>query len=84
MTGSGVSSGTNHQVNSKACPKIATQMETRRRTGDAKKSPSCGRHALAKIRLCSRRSEEMGVANGERQIKIAGRGAGVIEEARAD
>jgi len=26
----------------------------------------------------------MGVANGERQIKIAGRGAGVIEEARAD
>jgi len=26
----------------------------------------------------------MGVANGERQIKIAGCGAGVIEEARAD
>jgi hypothetical protein len=26
----------------------------------------------------------MGVANGERQIKIAGRGAGIIEEARAD
>jgi hypothetical protein len=26
----------------------------------------------------------MGVANGERQIKITGRGAGVIEEARAD
>jgi hypothetical protein len=26
----------------------------------------------------------MGGENGERQIKIAGRGAGVIEEARAD
>jgi hypothetical protein len=26
----------------------------------------------------------MGVTNGERQIEIAGRGAGVIEDARAD
>jgi hypothetical protein len=52
---------------------------------DAKKARRCGRDALARIRLCSRRScEEMGVANGERQIKIAGRGADVIEEARAD
>jgi len=50
-----------------------------------KKAGRCGRHALARIRLCSRRScQEMGVANGERQIKIAGRGAGAIEEARAD
>jgi len=45
-----------------------------------KKAGRCGRHALARIRLC----QEMGVANGERQIKIAGRGAGAIEEARAD
>jgi hypothetical protein len=31
-----------------------------------------------------RSCEEMKVANGERQSKIAGHGAGVIEEARAD
>jgi len=52
---------------------------------DAKKARRCGRQALARIRRCSRRScQEMGVVNGERQVKIAGCGAGVIEEARAD
>jgi len=55
------------------------------RAPQGQKPRRCGRHALARIRLCSRRScEEMGVANGERQIEIAGRGAGVVEEARAD
>jgi len=49
-----------------------------------RKTRRCGRHALAKIRLCSRKSRGSdGVTNGERQIEIASRGAGVIEGARA-
>jgi len=68
------------------CPKIAAQLKKPAGApSDAKKARRCARHALARIRLCSRRScEELGVANAERQIKIAGRGAGVSEEARTD
>jgi len=46
------------------------------------KAHRCDRHALARIRLWTRKSwDEDGVANGERQIEITSRGADVTEEA---
>jgi hypothetical protein len=51
-----------------------------------KKKPPCGRHALARISVCSRKGwgRDGGRANGGRQVKIAGRGAGAVEGARAE
>jgi hypothetical protein len=62
------------------CGRISTGGST-----DAEKSRRCCRHALARIHPCSRKSwDEDGVTNGERQIEIASRGTGVIEDAAAN
>ena len=56
------------------------------RTGGYQKKPTvvAAMHWPESPYAVGRAGDEMGGADGERQIEIAGRGAGVIEDARAD
>jgi hypothetical protein len=67
-------------------PKIAAQSKNRRSVGGCPKKPAivAAMHWPESAYAVGGTAKRWGVANGERQIKIAGRGAGVIEEARAD